>query len=147
MPDLARLIDSTTGQSYFGASGGASGAWPIGSIFLSVSSTNPGTSLGFGTWVAFGTGRTLIAIDTGDSDFDAAEKTGGSKTHTLIEAELPAHTHGVDVPSSSGGGSGPYGYDNNSTVGTGGTSGSAGSGIAHANVQPYIVVYMWKRTV
>ena len=54
--------------------------YPVGSIFLSVVSTNPGTLLGVGTWVAIGTGRTLVAIDSGDTDFDVVEETGGAKT-------------------------------------------------------------------
>ncbi|MBI5964945.1 MAG: hypothetical protein HY863_15810 [Chloroflexi bacterium] len=119
--------------------------FPVGSILISVSPTNPGTSLGFGTWAAFGTGRTLVGIDTGQTEFDVVEETGGAKTHTLSTAEMPAHTHNVSLPNSS------------SSVAAGGTSvpsmatssyatSSAGSGGAHNNLQPYIVVYMWKRT-
>ena len=51
------------------------------------------TLLGFGTWTAFGTGRTIVGVDSSDTDFDAVRETGGSKTHTLTIAELPAHTH------------------------------------------------------
>lgn len=68
-------------------------AHPIGSIEVNVSGTNPGTYLG-GTWEAFGSGRTLVGIDSSDSDFNTVEETGGEKTHTLITNEIPAHTHG-----------------------------------------------------
>src|SRR3990172_5507683 len=67
--------------------------WPIGSIFTAVVSTNPGTLLGFGTWSAFGAGRVLVGLDSGDADFDTVEETGGAKTVTLDATMIPAHTH------------------------------------------------------
>jgi microcystin-dependent protein len=68
-------------------------AWPVGSVFISVVSTNPNTLLGYGTWTAFATGRTLVGIDTGQTEFDTVEETGGAKTHTLTVSEMPSHTH------------------------------------------------------
>ena len=57
--------------------------YPIGSVYINATnSTNPSTLLGFGTWVAFGAGRVPVGIDSSDEDFDAAEETGGEKTHT-----------------------------------------------------------------
>jgi hypothetical protein len=116
--------------------------YPVGSIYTTVSATAPATLLGMGTWAAFGAGRVPVGIDAGQAEFDAIEETGGAKTHTLSEAELPAHTH--TVPYRGAGGST---YVLESAV-TGGntTTGSTGSGTAHNNLQPYIVVYMWKRT-
>lgn len=76
-----------------GPAGSVSAAWPVGSVFTSVVSTNPATLLGFGTWVAFAAGRVLVGIDAGDPDFDTARETRGSKTHTLTESEIPSHTH------------------------------------------------------
>ena len=58
----------------------SSQAFPVGSVFIAVVSTNPGTLLGYGTWSAFAAGKVLIGLDANDSDFNAAEKTGGSKT-------------------------------------------------------------------
>lgn len=75
-----------------------SAAWPVGSVFLSVSSTNPATSLGFGTWTSFGAGRMLVGFDASQTEFDTVEETGGSKTTTLVTANLPGHTHGISDP-------------------------------------------------
>lgn len=66
--------------------------------------------------------------------------TGGAATHTLITAEIPAHTHSYTVPSGAtnllaGPGSTPF-----STTTTTATSGSTGGGGAHNNVQPTIVL-------
>lgn len=118
--------------------------YPVGSIYMNAtSSTNPATLIGFGTWVAFGAGRVPVGIDATDTAFDTVEETGGAKTHTLTVDELPAHTH--SVPNS---GSQNNSFDSGTTVGNDvtGTSGSTGGGQAHNNLQPYIVVYMWKRT-
>jgi hypothetical protein len=57
--------------------------WPVGSLYVSISPTNPALLFGFGTWAAFGEGRCLVGVDPGDTDFDAAEKTAGSKTVAL----------------------------------------------------------------
>lgn len=82
------------------AGGGAdlSAVWPVGAVFISVDPTNPATTLGFGTWEVFGTGRVLVGFDAGQTEFDTVEKTGGAKSHTLGTAELPAHSHGVTDP-------------------------------------------------
>jgi len=66
--------------------------YPIGSIYTSVVNVNPNTYFG-GTWSAFATGRTLVGVDTGQTEFDAIEETGGAKTHTLTSGEMPSHTH------------------------------------------------------
>lgn len=74
-------------------SGAALAGWPVGSIFMSVSPTNPNTTLGGGTWVAWGTGRVPVAIDTAQTEFDTVEEVGGEKTHKLTAAEMSSHTH------------------------------------------------------
>ena len=66
--------------------------YPVGSIYISVSSTNPSTLFG-GTWEAFATGRTLVGYDSSDANFDTAEETVGSKTVTLAAANIPKHRH------------------------------------------------------
>lgn len=69
--------------------------YPIGSIYTSVINTNPSTYFG-GTWSAFASGRTLVGVDAGQTEFDTIEETGGAKTHTLTSAEMPSHTHTQD---------------------------------------------------
>lgn len=66
---------------------------PVGSLEINTSGINPSEYLG-GRWESFGSGRTLVGVDSDDSDFDVAEETGGEKTHTLTTNEIPAHTHG-----------------------------------------------------
>ena len=145
---------------------GLESAYPVGSIYMNATvATNPGTLLGFGTWVAFGAGKVPVGIDASDTDFDAAEETGGAKTVTLDITEMPSHRHGGIQPSGSTG-SNSNGFDVDSPAngadtdsfqkftkyagGAGsdenGTLTSAGATQAHNNLQPYIVVYMWKRT-
>jgi hypothetical protein len=127
-------------------------AYPVGAIFTTVTayadSAAVVSAIGGTTWVAFGAGKVLIGLDSGDTDFDTIEETGGSKTHTLTTSEMPAHSHTV-----------AGGARNFSTQGTGGSGAgdeggftyyaatdNTGGGSAHTIVQPYITVYMWKRT-
>jgi len=117
-------------------------AWPIGSIYTSIAATNPSTLFG-GNWEAFGAGRVMVGLDSGDTDFDTVEETGGAKTHQLTIAEMPAHSHTYTLENTRGSGS-PGAEDGNSSFSTPNTS-TVGSGAAHNNVQPYIVVYMFKR--
>jgi microcystin-dependent protein len=79
-------------------SGSVSEAFPVGSVFLSVVSTDPASMLGYGTWTAIATGQMLVGFDAGDVDFNAAEKVGGAKTATLATANLPIHNHPVVDP-------------------------------------------------
>ena len=127
------------------AAGNATIAWPVGSIYISNSPTNPATSLGGGTWVNFGAGRVLVGLDATQTEFDTVEKTGGAKTHTLTTAEIPSHTHPITFVESIGSGATQgAGTANQATPGSG--TGATGGGGAHNNLQPYIVVYFWKRT-
>ena len=124
---------------------GALNAYPVGAVYISTVFTPPALLFG-GTWDVFGAGRALVSLDASDTDFDTAEETIGAKTHTLTTAELPSHTHTVTgmvkVPNDSTNttGSGELGVS--STM----TSSATGGGGAHNNIQPSIVVYMWKRT-
>ena len=127
---------------------GGSEAFPVGSVFIAVVSTNPGTLLGYGTWSAFAAGRVLVGLDSGQTEFDTVEETGGTKTHTLIEAEIPAHVHQQLAPTSASGGALKVTPDTNASgsQASGQNTASTGGNGAHNNLQPYIVVYMWKRT-
>ena len=142
--------------------------YPVGSIYTNATvSTNPGTLLGFGTWTAFGAGRVMVGFDSGNSLFDAAEETGGSAdaitvshTHTATSTDA-GHTHTTsfsivndfNAPQNFKGIS--YSDDQSGTTtittSTGNASistsiASTGSSGTNANYQPYITVYMWKRT-
>ena len=66
--------------------------YPVGSIYLSVSPTNPSTYFG-GTWVAWGSGRVPVGINTSDSNFNTVEKTGGASAVPLTTSQMPSHTH------------------------------------------------------
>jgi hypothetical protein len=139
--------------------------FPVGSIYTNATvSTNPGTLLGFGTWTAFGAGRVMVGFDSGNALFDTAEETGGaadatlpSHTHTATSTVTdPGHFHTYDKASNQ------ISYDpggetfnshtvtNTSTATTGitvaTTTASAGTSGTNANYQPFITVYMWKRT-
>ena len=122
--------------------------YPVGSIYINAAvTTNPATLLGFGTWAAFGTGRVIVGYNASDSDFDALQETGGSKTHTLSVSEMPSHTH----TSSTLGRDGTLGEyidqaTNNSESSAANILNNTGGGAAHNNVQLYIVAYMWRRT-
>lgn len=142
-------------------------AYPVGSIYINAAvTTNPATLLGFGTWVEFGAGRVMVGQDTGDTLFDTLEETGGSKdaivvahTHTGSTNTIGAHQHDLGWRSflDGSGATGGAGLDtegsitNSETKSAGDhshtfTTNSTGSSGTNANVQPFIVVKMWKRT-
>ena len=127
----------------------ATPAYPVGAIFTTVTpyanSAAVVAAVGGTTWTAFGAGKVLVGVDASDTDFNTVEETGGAKTHTLTISEMPAHTHSAFKATT---------YENMSIHDIGGyrgqasvNTGSTGGGAAHNNVQPYITVYMWKRTV
>ena len=123
--------------------------WPVGSIYFSRVDTNPATLLGGGTWERIAQGRFLVGQDDADADFDTVEETGGAKTHTLTEAEMPSHTHEQTAPTSASGGAVRFATDSNAsgadTAGNNATQ-STGGGGAHNNLPPYFVAYIWART-
>lgn len=142
--------------------------YPVGSIYVNATSaTNPATLLGFGTWVAFGAGRVMVGLNASDTAFDTAEETGGSKdaivvahTHTGTTASSGAHTHTVTNGgtvtntisqrySDTAGNINSTGSQTTSSAGAHThtfTTDSTGSSATNANLPPYIVVRMWKRT-
>ena len=130
--------------------------YPVGSVYTSTVSTNPNTLFGFGTWVAFGAGRVMIgngggftAGDTGGS----ADAVVVSHTHTATVTDA-GHTHGnyVGQTAIQSSGSGNRISGNEAiimpTVTTGITVANSTTGVSgtNANLQPYVVVYMWTRT-
>lgn len=128
----------------------------VGDILISTSSANPSDTFEGTTWVAWGAGRVPVGRDSGQTEFDTVEETGGHKL-------LQSHTHNMRyaVQGSGGGVNNIYGMPYNASAngsvvtqsGEPATSGELrtgvlanGSGNAQ-NLQPYIVAYMWKRTV
>lgn len=85
-------------------------------------------------------GRVPVGLDSTDTSFDALGETGGEKTHTLLEAEMPSHTHKLGIAGTSG--SSTYLITNYTTATRAelGSTGSTGGGGAHNNLQPYIVM-------
>ena len=135
-------------------------AFPVGAIFTTTvayaNSAAVVAVIGGTTWAAFGAGKVLVGLDSSDTDFDTVGSStgsagsGGTKTHTLTTGEIPAHTHPIDVATRN-----TSVIDSNTihdpSFGSAGvttrpTNENTGGGGAHANVQPYIVVYFWKRT-
>jgi len=123
-------------------------AYPVGSMYFNADvATNPATLLGFGTWVAYAEGRVPVGKAVSGT-FSTAGSTGGAETHTLSQAEMPWHTHGQYVTANSGpavrkdyvadAASGAYDQGQQTQP--------AGGGGAHNNLQPYVTVYIWRRT-
>lgn len=135
--------------------------YPIGSIYMSVNNVDPSTIFG-GTWQQI---KDKFLLASGDAF--ANGETGGEISHTLSASEMPAHTHTV-VGSASPIGSSRIALNDESIIVTEGTGGttigvsritggttdlevegtaqSAGSGVAHNNMPPYLAVNVWVRT-
>lgn len=71
--------------------------YPVGGLYTTTLAGNPNTILGFGTWTIFGAGRVMVCKDATQVEFATLTLTGGEKTHTLITAEMPGHTHVQDA--------------------------------------------------
>lgn len=135
------------------AEGKIDAIYPIGSIYMSVNSTDPGSLFG-GTWEQI-QDRFLLAAGTSYT----AGATGGEATHTLTAAEMPVH-NGHITNSPTGGNLKAYLSPN--TLTSYGSSGRGWWGMAgneaypvsqnrggdgaHNNMPPYLAVYVWKRT-
>lgn len=148
--------------------------YPVGSIYMSTAATDPGELFANTQWSALPAGRVLIGAGTADTNTVYKPGTiGGAEKHKLTASEIPSHTHSItgigdhkhiDPYGESYGG--PFGQatgkghmgssrtDNDNylywTSAAGAhthTIGSTGGGVAHNNMPPYLVVYMWQRTV
>lgn len=171
----AKLIGEISSHTH----AGGNQAFPVGSVFIAVVSTNPTTLLGYGTWSAIAAGKMLIGLDSGDTDFDTVEETGGAKTKTIAQANLPnistgagtSHNHTQNAhghltqryPTATGSSTG-FTIDTSmsgtladntlpvkDTIATNQaeaahTHSLGGSGTALNVMNPYFVVYIWKRT-
>tara|TARA_R110000787_G_scaffold260465_1_gene365707 strand:+ start:178 stop:825 length:648 start_codon:yes stop_codon:yes gene_type:complete len=132
--------------------------YPVGTIFtttsdasaLATSAAEVTALMGFGTWLAFGAGKVLVGLDSTDADFDdVGSGTNTNSTTGRKDSVLPEHTHTVpmtDVPDVE-----LIGSSTTTISELTGTSSTAtdSTGVVltgNENLQPYVVVYMWKRT-
>ena len=120
--------------------------YPVGSIYMSVNSTNPRNLFG-GTWTQL---KDRFLLGAGSTYTNGS--TGGEASHTLTVNEMPSHSHGQYVTVSSGGSlSANCDYDVYSSgkarkSAQNVSTDTAGGGNSHNNMPPYLVVYMWQRT-
>jgi microcystin-dependent protein len=100
-------------------------------------------------------GRVPVGKDASQTEFDAMGETGGAKTHTLSQTEMPVHTHiqnahshiidGALIPRGTGSDfrevtDAGAGTSNVTTRSETATNQNAGGGGAHNNLQPYVVL-------
>lgn len=125
---------------------------PVGSLYFSTNSTSPASLFG-GSWERYAQGRVMVSASDTDTDFTVG-KTGGEKTHTLTIDELANHSHAP-------GGSAALFKDVDRDYGVrlatsatpwadsswiGAVTIAIGNDKPHNNLQPYIAVYIWRRT-
>ena len=123
------------------------GAYPVGSIYMSVVETSPASLFG-GTWEILNDVFLLAA-----GSYANAGTFGGAASVALKASELPDHRHGVYVRSDSGSYTSSeaivansYSYEKDGKANPSWMVTSAGlNGEAHNNMPPYLAVYMWKR--
>jgi len=140
--------------------------YPVGCIYTSTVSTNPNTLFGFGTWSEYGQGRVLVG-KSAEAEFDTAGKTGGLKENrqgfpwvgmnsSKFQDSGASYTASVlgDLNTWLTGGGSSTTSKSTAVRNVGGdirTNGTTATEVTHyryttPNLQPYIVVYFWKRT-
>ena len=135
-----QLFFQTLGSNYI-----LDNVYPVGSIYMSVNSTNPKNLFG-GTWEQI-QGKFLLGMD---SSYPAGS-TGGEATHKLTQGEMPKHNHPIYYPNGGGPDEGaalgfPEVGSKNTWWAVSCLTGAAGDNEAHNNMPPYLSVYIWKRT-
>lgn len=135
-----QLFFQTLGTNYI-----LDNVYPVGSIYLSVNSTNPKTLFG-GTWEQI-QGKFLFGMS---SDYPAGS-TGGEATHQLTQDEMPKHNHVIYYPNDGGPDVGaaigfPEAGSNKTWWAAACMTGGTGGNAAHNNMPPYLSIYIWKRT-
>lgn len=126
--------------------------YPVGSLYFSTNSTSPATIYG-GSWERYGKGRTLVSVNESDTDFTAG-KTGGEKTNT--------HRHWMPMGKENGrpgfstrtlteihmrSGSGQHSIFKEDHFGSDGEWTEQTTYDAIIDIMnPYIAVYIWRRT-
>lgn len=138
--------ENSTNQLRVNETWQVNGLFPIGSIHMSMDSTNPSEYFG-GIWTPFAKGRVLVCVNSNDNDFNAPLKTGGEKTHQLTISEMPSHTHRNYVKSSSvaSGSNADRCLAYNASYSDFYYTSYVGSNTPHNNLQQYKTCYMWLR--
>lgn len=115
--------------------------FPIGSIYMNIQDINPNTYFG-GTWEKI-EDRFLLSAG---SKYSAGD-TGGSATVKLVQDNMPSSTPGILALSNGQWSCGVWGsHGTGYGINLPGQNGQGGQGVAHDNMPPYLVVYIWKRT-
>lgn len=147
---------------------------PVGSLYFSTSSTSPASLFG-GTWERYAQGRVMVSASDTDKDFTVG-KTGGEKTHDHVYGIVFGTNYGMVVLSDSRDSPqmgmidysltvgnrirrqdippisttrhdfadtvyGSYGENKELTLRT-----SEGSTSRASSMEPYVAVYIWRRT-
>lgn len=135
-------------------------SYGVGDLFITTTDSPAATILGGGTWERYGKGRVLVSYDDTDADFDTVNEIGGEKKHDMTLAELVPHDHQTVAHN--------HAFGMTGIAVTGGptlfpASGSTdmddwdmsaavvdvlptGGGDPFNVMQPYIVVFVWRRT-
>ena len=135
--------------------------FPVGAVYITYDNNNPGNFLG-GTWEQFGQGRTLVGEGTGNDGSTSmsftSNSSGGEYFHALTKDEMPSHNHVLALCFTESNlgeqiSVGPWStavttmrknsHDELSFPGT--VTYENGGNQKHNNIQPYIVVYFWRK--
>lgn len=114
---------------------------PVGTIYISKSSTSPAVLFG-GTWERL---KDKFLLASGDTY--SAGSTGGEAKHTLTVNEMPKHSHYTAHPVGPTNSGTASGYMWSQTIANWGTQPieEAGGSQSHNNMPPYVAVYVWQR--
>lgn len=113
--------------------------YPIGSIYLSVNETNPGSLFG-GVWEQI---KDKFLLSCGDTYQNGT--TGGEEKHTLTVAEMPSHDHSYTLAYGLNDPAKGFNYGSQVAGRFSGFMENQGGNKPHNNMPPYLTVYMWKR--
>ena len=135
--------------------------YKVGDLYVTTNQDNPNLILGYGTWERFGEGRALVGMsdvnNTAVPDWTKyVHSKYGSYEQTLTANQIPAHRHQYDdiyysnyggtvpVPNNKGS-SGQTDGDNAGDTVSRMTGENSTANEGHNNVQPSIVVAIWRR--
>ena len=146
---------------------------PVGSLYFSTNSTSPASLFG-GTWERYAQGRVMVSASDTDTDFTVG-KTGGEKTHShtygiavgdyygmpvMRHDGQDPHTGVIDYEITSGNKVGTHGIapiskaNEQFSLTVSGTWGwhemsiwnNEGNTTKNSSLEPYVAVYVWRRT-